>query len=116
MPIDFPLIFIILILYNKQLNIFIINIQNLKIKTGYNKMDLLKGHFYKNNNAGGLGGTGTGPRRRRTGGTEELRWWRQTACPGSLILNRGEKRRIVAEDKTPRLTGRLSYIRLISHI
>lgn len=73
--IDFPLIFIILILYNKQLNIFIIYIQNLKIKTGYNKMDLLKGHFYKNNNAGGLEGTGTGPRR-RSGGTEELRWWR----------------------------------------
>ena len=80
--IDFPLIFIILILYNKQLNTFIIKIQNLKIKTGDNKMDLLKGHFYKNNSSGGLGGTGTGPQRRRPGGTEEPRWWRQTACPG----------------------------------
>lgn len=66
--IDFPLIFIILILYNKQLNTFIIKIQNLKIKTGDNKMDLLKGHFYKNNKSGGLEGTGTGPQRRRTEG------------------------------------------------
>lgn len=71
--IDFPLIFIILMLYYKQLNTFIIKIQNLKIKTGDNKIDLLKGHFYKNNNSAGLVGTGTGPQRKRTGGMEELR-------------------------------------------
>lgn len=69
--IDFPLIFIILMLYYKQLNTFIIKIQNLKIKAGDNKIDLLKGHFYKNNNSAGLGGTG--PQRKRTGGMEELR-------------------------------------------
>lgn len=83
--IDFPLIFIILILYNKQLNTFIIKIQNLKIKTGDNKMDLLKGHFYKNNKSGGLGGTGTGPRGggQRDGGTEVV----ETDCLSrSLIL------------------------------
>ena len=40
--IDFPLIFIILMLYYKQLNTFIIKIQNLKIKSGDNKIDFLK--------------------------------------------------------------------------
>jgi len=70
-------------------------------------MDLLKGHFYKNNKSGGLEGTGTGPQRRRTEG------WRNRGGGDRLpvqelnfilffclILNRGKKRRIVAEKDT----------------